>query len=744
MHTNISDGFRHPLGNGVLTESNDGDGYYVAQDFDVYNPGIGAGSFHLGEDWNGEELGNSDLGDPVFSISNGEVVAAGFNSGFGNFLVIKHLLPVPLFIDGAVRTEIHSLYAHLENPPALAVGDLVDKGQQIGAIGLTGAAGGKAHLHFEIRLGSFALDDGYNPTGAPIGWVDPTDFINAHRTLSTVSISHQDSIVYVSDANARLVEWNQSTGAIRQIGFMPQIMTDIAMAPDGTLYGITYSQLFIINPATASTTFVANLGTFDAVALEIDAFGAAFLAGGANTNLYKVNLVTGALSVVGNTGFTAQGDLAFNRGQLFMATSSGSLATLDVNTGASIAQAAHGIPNLFGLTSGPLGLYGFSGDQAFKFDQSGANPVLDFDFSALGIFIGQIWGSTSSNFGQSGKALRGTAANDVIFGTDLDDVLFGFGGGDNIFAGLGDDTIDGDIGGDLISGDDGDDFILAQSGRDFVLGGAGDDKIDGAAGDDTVDGGGNNDRISGGTGFDLLSGGNGNDTIQGGTENDTLSGGKGFDYLIGQDGNDTLIGDDLADTLVGGNGSDFLNGGIDNDRLIGDAQHDTILGDAGDDIVDAGTGNDSVNGGGQRDSVFGGSGFDLIDGGAGNDTLQGGNDADTLNGGTGYDVLEGGDGDDVLDGGDLNDVIFGNAGNDTIIFRKTGDTDTIRDFTGGAGAGDVIRLIGFGTAFDSFAEVLAAATDNGVDTTIAFGGGDMIVLRGVLVSQLAADDFIFG
>jgi hypothetical protein len=78
-----------------------------------------------------------------------------------------------------------------------------------------------------------------------------------------------------------------------------------------------------------------------------------------------------------------------------------------------------------------------------------------------------------------------------------------------------------------------------------------------------------------------------------------------------------------------------------------------------------------------------------------------------------------------------------------IVFNLGGDTDTIRDFTAGAGVGDVILLIGFGTALDTFAEVLAAATDDGVHTTINFGGGDVIVLRGVLVSQLAADDFTF-
>jgi len=219
------------------------------------------------------------------------------------------------------------------------------------------------------------------------------------------------------------------------------------------------------------------------------------------------------------------------------------------------------------------------------------------------------------------------------------------------------------------------------------------------------------------------------------------------------DGDDTALGGVWADSyfagrgndqMIGGQGSDTLRGGDDNDSLFGDAQRDQVFGDEGDDVIDAGTGDDAADGGTGRDRAFGGSGFDLLNGGGGNDTLQGGTDADTLSGGNNYDVLEGGDGNDVLDGGDLNDVIFGNSGNDTIIFRKTGDTDTIRDFAAGAGAGDVIRLVGFGSGFDSFAEVLAAATDNGVDTTITFGGGDVIILRNVLASQLAADDFTFG
>ncbi|MFZ5618859.1 MAG: hypothetical protein ACOZAA_16210 [Pseudomonadota bacterium] len=336
----------------------------------------------------------------------------------------------------------------------------------------------------------------------------------------------------------------------------------------------------------------------------------------------------------------------------------------------------------------------------------------------------------------------------------LSDTLYGFDSiadvaalmdGSDFYDGLGGaDSIDGGLGNDTLRGGEGADTLLGGSGRDSLAGDGGADAIDAAAGDDTVDGGADGDSIFAGTGHDSVLGGNGNDTLSGAAGRDTMTGGKGFDYLIGGDDADSLDGGDLADTLVGDAASDVLRGGADADRLLGGVARDTIFGDDGDDIVDAGTGDDSVDGGTGRDSVFGGSGFDSASGGGGNDTLTGGTDGDTLLGGAGYDILQGDAGDDSLDGGDLNDIIFGNAGDDTVVFSIGGDIDTLRDFTAGAATEDVIRLVGFGAAFDSFVEVLAAASDNGVDTTIAFGGGDTLILKGIIVSELSADDFTFG
>ncbi len=78
-----------------------------------------------------------------------------------------------------------------------------------------------------------------------------------------------------------------------------------------------------------------------------------------------------------------------------------------------------------------------------------------------------------------------------------------------------------------------------------------------------------------------------------------------------------------------------------------------------------------------------------------------------------------------------------------IIFALGEDNDIVRDFTPGAASEDVIELVGFGAAFDTFAEVIAAATDDGTNTTIDFGNGDTLTLLNVLVADLHADDFIF-
>jgi len=342
------------------------------------------------------------------------------------------------------------------------------------------------------------------------------------------------------------------------------------------------------------------------------------------------------------------------------------------------------------------------------------------------------------------RTTQGDATGEVLSGDALNDEIFGAGGNDTLNGGGGADTLIGGSGKDTLDGGGGDDVIIAGSGFDSVLGGSGNDRIDSGTQRDFVDAGGNNDSVFGGKGWDTLLGNNGNDTLSGAEGKDTLDGGNGFDYLLGGADGDSLSGGALNDTLVGDAGNDVLDGGAGDDRMLAGSGRDVVLGGSGDDAIDAGAGDDNVAGGGQRDDIFGGTGNDTISGDGGNDTLSGGAGADSILGGNGFDVLLGGDDNDILDGGASNDILFGHGGDDTFRFANGGGTDTLRDFVAGASSGDVIQLMGFGAAFDTFAEVIAASTDDGTDTTIDFGGGDVIIVENILVGGFAADDFVFG
>jgi murein DD-endopeptidase MepM/ murein hydrolase activator NlpD len=97
---------------------------------------FGGGRHHPGIDIDGV------TGDPVMASGAGTVVLAGAApsgySGYGNVVMIDH--------GGGLAT----LYAHLSRVD-VAIGQTVEQGQQIGAIGATGVATGD-HLHFEVRV----------------------------------------------------------------------------------------------------------------------------------------------------------------------------------------------------------------------------------------------------------------------------------------------------------------------------------------------------------------------------------------------------------------------------------------------------------------------------------------------------------------------------------------------------------------------------------------------------------------
>ena len=161
--TKLADGFDYPVGRP------DAQGYYRARGFRPHG--------HMGEDWDGVGGGDTDLGDPIYSIGDGLVVfARDCHMGWGNVVIVRHSYRE----GGAIRT-IDSLYGHLDTI-LVRKGQAVGRGQKIATMG-TAHGLYDAHLHLEIRKNieigmsraAFAQDFS--------NYYDPSQFIGAHRHL---------------------------------------------------------------------------------------------------------------------------------------------------------------------------------------------------------------------------------------------------------------------------------------------------------------------------------------------------------------------------------------------------------------------------------------------------------------------------------------------------------------------------------------------------------------------------------
>jgi murein DD-endopeptidase MepM/ murein hydrolase activator NlpD len=100
----------------------------------------------LSQTWrqhNGVDYG-APTGTAVRSVGDGTVEFAGRQNGYGNVVQVKH---------GQQRS---SLYAHLSRID-VRLGQHIEQGQRLGAVGMTGWATGP-HLHFEFRIAGHHQD----------------------------------------------------------------------------------------------------------------------------------------------------------------------------------------------------------------------------------------------------------------------------------------------------------------------------------------------------------------------------------------------------------------------------------------------------------------------------------------------------------------------------------------------------------------------------------------------------------
>ena len=110
-------------------------------------------------------------GTPIYATGDGVVSMAGFNSGFGNVVKVRH------------GNGYETLYAHMSRIKARN-GNSVKRGDVIGYVGSTGLSTGP-HLHYEIHKNGVPVD--------PIMYfyddVDPNDFIKVYQNAKKSTLS---------------------------------------------------------------------------------------------------------------------------------------------------------------------------------------------------------------------------------------------------------------------------------------------------------------------------------------------------------------------------------------------------------------------------------------------------------------------------------------------------------------------------------------------------------------------------
>jgi hypothetical protein len=129
--TRSADGFDMPVG------KPDAVGYYRSR-------GLIVGR-HMGDDWNGNGMGNTDLGAPVYATAHGLCIyARDARMGWGKTVIIRHV-----FWEGGKWNYVDSFYTHMHQI-FVREGQQIRRGQLVGSIG-TNRGMYVAHLHFEIR-----------------------------------------------------------------------------------------------------------------------------------------------------------------------------------------------------------------------------------------------------------------------------------------------------------------------------------------------------------------------------------------------------------------------------------------------------------------------------------------------------------------------------------------------------------------------------------------------------------------
>jgi hypothetical protein len=223
--------------------------------------------------------------------------------------------------------------------------------------------------------------------------------------------AHSDHVLYSIDL---------STQSLITVGTfsVPDVMTDLAVAPDGTIYVISYSSLFTASPVDGHVTKVGSLATCGqkGIALTTTADGRMWVADYMGA-ICQIDLSSGTPvvkpPVMLQNGLALSGDMVgVGNGSVFgsaymlndPATQTNNiLVEVDVATGAVTQVGATGYPRLYGVA--------FQQNKVFGFTHDGSGRVVTIDtVTGAGTMFGTFMDPTTN----TGIAFAGAGVNSLV------------------------------------------------------------------------------------------------------------------------------------------------------------------------------------------------------------------------------------------------------------------------------------------------------------------------------------------
>lgn len=246
------------------------------------------------------------------------------------------------------------------------------------------------NVRFRFRLGA-------DSSFGSLGWLVDNFGIYTCSAVSTGILTVVDGVSNVGTVNV-------ATEASAVIGNAGTVLTDVARTSSGAMWAIDGTNLYSINPINGARTLVGPLGNGSGGMNALVGHGSGLLAASyATTSIYSVNPATGAATALsGSLGLPSMGDLAFHGGSLYAAVQNGTFTDLVRVTlsGNSFTSTNLGhVTNdnaLFGLAVGSdKNLYGFTGKKVLRINTSTPSASIVVVPNYTGSVLGNAAGASS-------------------------------------------------------------------------------------------------------------------------------------------------------------------------------------------------------------------------------------------------------------------------------------------------------------------------------------------------------------